>query len=545
MRTGVVRTPVRGVLGRLPEVQMRDVLLFAIWIGIIGGFAEAVNAYTRNELRHLPTGDATNGEIFWVVPLAATTGFVAITVGLWVLDRLFGGKVGVIRLAPGILVTLAVYSFVGSLHFGIALYAALVLAVGCAAVFVRLMAARPALVRRVPRVSTPAMVAALVVWGLAVPLWRRAMESRALAALPRAASGTPIVLILIWDTARAFNLSTYGYERETTPELTRFAQRGVVFERAFATAPRSLPSHASMLTGRYPHELSAGHDTPLDDTYPSLASALGEHGYATGGFFANFHYGTPSFGLGRGFSWYDARPTIDIMVIAHHWWLAGTSFKYVRKRFGIQQELFRRHAEHVNHELLRWIERRGDRPFFGFVNYFDAHDPYLPPEPFNLAFSTKQPRYWLDPRPHFYEPEVLRELMTAYDTGIRYLDHELGRLLVRLGELGVLDNTLVIVTSDHGEEFGEHGRDLVDHGRSLYSPVIMVPMVLVYPKRVGAGLRRSENRQHPRHPGDRDGRDRCEQREPFPGDLARSLRGWLGNDRRGNGAALIGGRASL
>jgi arylsulfatase A-like enzyme len=149
-------------------------------------------------------------------------------------------------------------------------------------------------------------------------------------------------------------------------------------------------------------------------------------------------------------------------------------------------------ATDVSTALLGWIDRREDRPFFAVINQFEAHDPYLPPEPFNLAFSDIQPRFWVEGLPIAHSPQMLEELVEAYDTSIRYLDYELGRLLDALRDRGALDNTIVIVTSDHGEEFGEHAPDLLRHGRSLYSTVLHVPLVIVAPARMPAGVRTRE-----------------------------------------------------
>jgi arylsulfatase A-like enzyme len=106
------------------------------------------------------------------------------------------------------------------------------------------------------------------------------------------------------DTVGAEAVSTYGYARETTPNLDRFAATGVQFERALSTAPWTLASHASMFTGHYPHELSVAWDKPLDETFPTLAEALRARGYVTGGFVANY-YCSFEFGLNRGFTHYE------------------------------------------------------------------------------------------------------------------------------------------------------------------------------------------------------------------------------------------------
>src|SRR5690606_5011786 len=150
----------------------------------------------------------------------------------------------------------------------------------------------------------------LLAWAAIVPGWRRLREARALADLPPAAAGVPNVLVIIWDAARALDISLYGYGRETTPELARLAARGATFERAFSTASWSLPSHGSIFTGRYPHEMTAGRTAPLGERFPTLGEVFSANGYVTGGFTGNLFYGAADFGIARGFAWYDDRPAL-------------------------------------------------------------------------------------------------------------------------------------------------------------------------------------------------------------------------------------------
>ena len=130
-------------------------------------------------------------------------------------------------------------------------------------------------------------------------------EHRALSLRPPAKPGVPNVLLIVLDDVRAASLSLYGYDRPTTPNLERLARRGVVFSEARSTAPWTLPSHASMMTGRWPHELSVGPDLPLDGTFPTLAETLGREGYATAGFVGNTVYCNALYGMGRGFARYE------------------------------------------------------------------------------------------------------------------------------------------------------------------------------------------------------------------------------------------------
>jgi len=315
-------------------------------------------------------------------------------------------------------------------------------------------------------------------------------ERRALAELPEAAAGSPNVLLIIWDTVRAASLSLYGYDRRTTPTLERLARDGVAFERAYSTAPWTAPSHASLFTGHWTPELSADWAARLDDEHPVLAEVMASFGYRTAGFTANTFATARESGLSRGFSHYDD----------YHVWSPGDMLRSTsllravvnrqnwRHALRLDQPLGRKHAPQVEHEFLRWLDRDRNRPFFAFLNFFDAHGPYLPPAPFDTLFGPK-----LEGRDptlltgRQYTPREVQAEIDAYDGAIAWVDFRLGMLLDELERRGVLRNTLVIITSDHGEEFGEHG--LFTHGASLYERALHVPLLMHYPARLPRGER--------------------------------------------------------
>lgn len=310
---------------------------------------------------------------------------------------------------------------------------------------------------------------------------------RALAKLPPAPPGAPNVLLVVLDTVRAMNLSLYGYPRPTTPRLERLAGRGVRFELAFATAPWTLPSHASMFTGRYPYELSAGWDDPLDATYPTLADLFGARGYLTAAFVANTRYCSWESGLDRGFIHYENYlVSPGQIVLSSSLGRTIANNQRLRRLIGNYEVLGRKTAPKVNADFLRWLSRKGRRPFFVFLNYMEAHYPYLPPPPFDTKFGPRRLRLnpWLE---HGWKwtPEEVQTELDAYDGSISYLDHHLGLLLDELERRGVLGNTLTIIVSDHGEQFGEHG--VMRHGNTLYLPVLHVPLLILLPSRVPEG----------------------------------------------------------
>lgn len=475
----------------MPAVSALGLLVVACWCGLLFGFVEGVNAVIRRRISHMPTGEYTWTELLWMPPLVAALTLSIVALALIVLDRVLRTRGGLLRLGPWMLLTLAVYGAMRALYPGIASVAGLLLAMGVAVVLSRIVITRLPRITHAARWQVPVALGAFALWAVGVPGFRQFQEQRSRAALPAAPPDAPNVLLIIWDTARALSLSLYGYERRTTPELEEFAKGGTVFERAFATSSWSLPSHASLYTGRDAHEIHINRDIPLDDTYPTLGEVLSRHGYVTGGFTGNLFYGSRDFGIARGFAWYDDEARTTPSKLASTWSLTRRVLSRWRRYTGNHQEIVRRQGDHVTEKVLQWIDRRGTRPFFASVNYFDAHEPYLAPAPYSLAFSKTQPRYWEgDQRPT--EPSVLQELQTAYESCLLYVDAETRRLLDALEARGVLDNTLVIITGDHGEQFGDHGAHLFGHERSLYASVLRVPLVLVFPKRIPAAERRSE-----------------------------------------------------
>lgn len=315
-------------------------------------------------------------------------------------------------------------------------------------------------------------------------------EARANAALPPTPPGAPNVLLITLDTVRAQNLSLHGYERPTSPQLERLARRGVCFDRAISTISWTLPSHASLFTGHFPQEIF--HDlphifvlaaeSPMDDRFPTLAEFLDRQGYRTSAFVANSIFCDRVYGLDRGFVHYDDYK-LDAQQIAKCAHLTHTLAGFVATAVRERMMLARKSGADVNREFLRWLDRAGGRPFFAFLNYMDAHDPYDPPPAFAGRFhSEKVPPGATGP--HAEEAASLRD---DYDCCLASLDHDMGLLFDELDRRGILDHTLVVLTSDHGEHLGEHGR--FRHGDTLYMPVIHVPLLVMYPGKVPAGKR--------------------------------------------------------
>ncbi len=427
-------------------------------------------------------------QFLWSVPAGYVLAFAAI-----------GGVVALLaRVRPGrhwpaalvwLLTFITIDGWLGLLIRGLHGGAAALLAAGVAAQAARLVAAHPrpfdALIRRT-RLPLFIVVALLAAGSAIQPRWH---EYRMTAGLPPAPR-TPNVLLIVLDTVRAKSMSLYGYERATTPHLDAFAAGGVVFDRALSTSPWTLPSHGAMFTGHLPHELSAAWLTPLDDTFPTLAERFDQIGYATAGFAANTTYCPQEFGLGRGFAHYeDHRNSLQRVL------MGVPARETVWKALGVREPVNPDHkfglktAEEINANFLAWLAGKpADRPFFAFLNYYDSHGPYLSPPEFATKFSPKRPRgdIWsrkLDQ----WGPAEISELHDAYDGTVSYLDAQVGALIAELEARGGLKDTIVVVTSDHGEQFGEHG--LLEHANSLYLPLLNVPLIIVAPTQVPAGRR--------------------------------------------------------
>jgi arylsulfatase A-like enzyme len=242
-----------------------------------------------------------------------------------------------------------------------------------------------------------------------------------------------------------------------------------------------------MFTGRFAHELSTDFDKPLDEEYPTLAEVLAEKGYATAGFAANQVYCTTASGLDRGFAVYrDHLVSVKTTLRASRWTEAVIS--WIRPRLGMHSGLRRKTAEQINRDFLGWLSGNEDRPFFAFLNYFDAHHPYQTTPPFDRRFTARPPRYWLNRGwLRDTDPADIQERIDAYDSSIAYLDYQVGQLLDELESRGILDNTLVVIAGDHGELFGQHG--IFVHGNSLYLPLLQVPLIMSFPARLPAGQR--------------------------------------------------------
>jgi arylsulfatase A-like enzyme len=481
--------------------------MLAAWCGLAAGWLEVgarVGCRLVDPTKRLYQ---LNRHFVWLAPLSYLVLFLAVGLLLAGATRLWPRRGGwfcrrfivASAMAPALIVA------------GPQIYfeAWVVLALGIAARLVPWLERNPVAVRRWMQWSFPVLLAAAPLIGGSIVAGDRIKQRRE-AARPMPPPGSPNVLLIVMDTVRADRLSLCGYHRATTPRLEQLATRGVRFENVRATAPWTLPSHASMFTGRWPHELGVEWLTPLRPSHTTLAEYLGSCGYATAGFAANTLFCSYDTGIDRGFTHFedyelaplDAARTALAVNVAFKGIFAltvnyGRSFHAGPLR-PVQDRLLawilardRISARAINQKFLGWLARRPEpgRPFFAFLNYFDAHAPYVPPTVAGHRFGIRPRSFadaqildgWRDLNKHELPPYYQILARDAYDHCLAYLDSQLGELFDELERRGELDRTLVIVTSDHGEGLGEH--DLYGHGESLYRTEIGVPLLIVEPAR--------------------------------------------------------------
>jgi len=295
----------------------------------------------------------------------------------------------------------------------------------------------------------------------------------------------PNVLLIVLDTARADHLSCYGYSRKTSPYIDTLGAEGIVYEFAYAPACWTLPSHASLFTGLEPLEAGATSETlHLPESNKTIAEMLSKAGYDTAAFVCNT-WVSKERGFGQGFHEY-----------YEMWRSTQTQGKVVHVS----------DVEAVTTEkVVTWLKEHTVKkdPFFLFINLNCVHLPYQPPEPHLSAFLSSDyadaeserissiMSMWKHLAGELQLTErdysIMRDL---YDGEIAFADQCVKQITETLRSIKMLDNTIVIVTSDHGENLGEHDR--IDHALSMYETTLHVPLIIRYPKRFEAGTRSKE-----------------------------------------------------
>ncbi len=326
--------------------------------------------------------------------------------------------------------------------------------------------------------------------------------------LPRSQTQRANVVLIVMDTTRADHLSCYGYRRETTPNLDRFAAEARWYTNALSPAPWTLPAHSALFTGLScsAHGFSWLHRS-LDKRFPTLAEQLAAHGYQTVGLSSNPTI-SPGTELNRGFQTF---------------WNSAS--------YGVAAGI----APAMHEQLAGWLKKGYDpgKPFFLFLNYIEPHQPYSPPESAvhfasHVAWErwegqdqeTRSFDYTLT-RSDLLSDKDIFDLQALYDDELRYMDRQIGRVLGFLKSTGLEENTLVAITADHGEHFGEH--HYMEHQFSLYRPLVHVPLLVRHPGRLTAGKEDRLVQSHDVYPTilEAAGLDW----KPLPGQTCRSLLG--------------------
>src|SRR5882672_10267607 len=248
----------------------------------------------------------------------------------------------------------------------------------------------------------------------------------------------PNVVLITIDTLRADHLGSYGYQQIKTPNIDALAADGARFARAFTAVPVTLPSHTAMLTGTYPM-LSGMHDfsgNKLSPQQPTLATVLKQSGYATGAVIAAAVLDS-RFGLNQGFDFY------------------YDHFDFNRLDEANLDEM-ERPGNQVADQALDWLAKNSQKKFFLWMHLYDPHFPYRPPEPYATEYAS-----------HLYDGEIA------------FADEQVGRLLRFLKNKGLYQNTIIVLSGDHGESLGEHGEKT--HGFFIYNATMHVPLIVRLP----------------------------------------------------------------
>ena len=466
----------------------RRIVRETFWFAVAAALVSAAMYAIRFAIRFAWAGEIINvsRDLAWMAPTSSLVFFLIAAVPVSILAHLVN-RPAAGRVSFGAFVGLAVFTTLLP-YSQIATLASLALSAGAAVAAARWHAAHPIGAVRLARTVALALLCAFPIAALAIEASVRRATRGAMASLRPSRADAPNVVVIVLDAIRASALSSYGSPRPTTPHIDALATQGVLFETAFSVAPWTLPSHESMFTGEY--QFVGGRSSsflrrPSDDKTIVLPQIFQARGYETAGFVANFHYTGWDSELDRGFARYLDHPrSLEQTMLSSSLGQTLTARRvYADPSLrGIARALSRpdffttpkpvnakKNAATVTSQFLSWIETRQPRPFFAFLNYFDGHQPYQPPPPYDAMYDS------------------LPASRHRYDGALTYMDAEVHRLLEGLRSKGLLDNTLVVITADHGELFGEHG--LTGHHSSLYYDVLHVPLILHFPGHVPAGVR--------------------------------------------------------
>jgi arylsulfatase A-like enzyme len=480
------------------------ILLISIWFGIVSGLWEGCGLILFQRLNWQGWGAMlhVSAPIIWVSPVVDVALFVVVGCLVGIAGKI-NSKFPLFAFLVFVLSFLTAYDWLaltGRLYHR----SCLLLALGIASVFTRWAMRNQAAALRFWKGTVGFLFAVTLLAFVLIHWGSRGREQWAVNGLPAATPGSPNVVVIVIDTLRADHVHAYGYERETTPTIDQLASQGVLFENAISPTPWSLPSHISLLTGRYQFEhgiadipamSGLGLQHPPMNGFTTIGEVLEKHGYRTAAFSANRVNFTANLGFQRGFQHFEDyfQSPADAFVRTVYGrefsriylnrterskvkrllrWIGFNSLLDKSDEGSIKQLGalgVQKRADAVNDELLRWIDHGGhSHPFFAFLNYIDVHHPYGGPA-------------WFD------RPWKGSAVNDQYDSGVKYVDDRVGDLMRELQKRDLDRNTLVVITSDHGESLGEH--HIAFHGESLYREQVQVPLIFCFPGHVPAGAR--------------------------------------------------------
>lgn len=450
-------------------MRKSDLFVIAAWAAAIFGFVEGLvlvicRAYPANVAPYKVSNDA-----LWIAPVLDLMLFFLAAAGMLLLAKLGRKWLSGSRLpifAYGVFIFLGIFAVL-SVPKVVHLLSAAVLSLGLSVALCRKLSGFENGLTAFLRGRLIWIPALIVTAALGVSGYEWAAEVWLFRQLPAAPGGAANVVVIVLDTVRYDKFIRPG-GRSLTPRLDKIMAKGVSFENAWSTTSWSLPSQASILTGRYPHEHGA--DWPrleLDEKYPTLGEFFAGHGYVTGAFSGNASWVTPEY-LGRGFLRFDVYLLEDILRRTAY----GRAVGRLLWEIGYHYAGRGKKAPEVNAEFLKFLDDYPDRPFFAYLCYMDV----------NQAFNNRRLN-----RGFWTAVPSAQEVVGAYDRGLKTLDQQVGDLLAELEKRGILNNSLLIVTSDHGESFGARSPDDHDppgHGTSLYPEQTKVPLFVVYPDKI-------------------------------------------------------------
>jgi len=301
----------------------------------------------------------------------------------------------------------------------------------------------------------------------------------------------PHIILIVLDTLRADRLSCYGYPQRTTPNLDRLAQSGLLFENTITSAPWTLPSQSSLLTGRHPFQHGSTEVNPhLDDSVPTLGELLKKIGYQTTVYALDNGWLSNATNILRGFDKvFDA--TFRLPLTKKSWVIR--KFRHAFRTFFKIESQFRTQWVLNNASEQLKYSTPGDTPKFMYINIMDTHLPYYPAFKFRRKFGLKNTEFQdveylqknfkqIRSRPEALSDQQLYTLQCLYDACVATADYRLEKLLKILRRPQLRDNSILAVTSDHGEHLGEHG--LLNHWFSLHDILLKVPLIISCPSKI-------------------------------------------------------------